>query len=225
MKEYGYKFPNVYFEERRGKKVLYTKNLFKGNKVYGEDIVKLGPDEFREWNHTRSKLGAAIMCGVSQIGIRQGEIILYLGASSGTTPSHVSDIIGKDGFIYALDFAPRMVRDLVFLSEKRTNIAPILGNANKPLSFAHLVSQVDVIYMDIAQKNQTEIFLKNCEAFLKHGGFGLYFVKARSIDVTRRPKEVYAQVRKDLEKHITIVDYKELDPFEKDHCLFICKKK
>lgn len=225
MQAYNYKFPNIYFEEWKGKKILYTKSVFPGAKAYEENIVRVGNDEFREWDHKRSKLSAAIQKGISQIGIREGEIVLYLGASSGTTPSHVSDIVGKNGFVFAIDFAPRMVRDLVFLSEKRKNIAPILANANKPLTYAHLVTQVDVIYMDIAQKNQTEIFLKNCEMYLKNGGFGLYFVKARSIDVTKKPGIVFKQVREELEKTITIVDYKELDPYEKDHCLFICKKR
>ncbi len=225
MQPYNYKFPNIYFEDRKGKKTFFTKNLYKGNVVYDEEIVKIGNDEYREWNHKRSKLAAAIQKGVSQIGIREGEIVLYLGASSGTTPSHISDIVGEKGFVFALDFAPRMVKDLVFLAEKRKNIAPILANANKPLTYTHLVTQADVIYMDIAQKNQTEIFLKNVDMYLKSGGFGLYFVKSRSIDVTKKPKDVFRKVREELEKVITIVDYKELDPYEKDHCLFICKKR
>lgn len=225
MQAYNYKFPNIYFEEWKGRKTFFTKNLYPGNVVYGEKIIKLNGEEFREWDHTRSKLSAAIVKGVSQIGIREGETVLYLGASSGTTPSHISDIVGKNGFIFALDFAPRMVRDLVFLCEKRKNITPLLADANKIDTFSHLVTQVDVIYMDVAAKNQTEIFLKNCAAFLKQGGFGLYFVKARSIDVAKKPKDVFRKVREDLEKHLTVVDYKELDPFEKDHCLFICKKR
>ena len=28
-----------------------------------------------------------------------------------------------------------------------------------------------------------------------------------------------------LEKVLTIIDYRELEPFQKDHCMFICKKK
>jgi fibrillarin-like pre-rRNA processing protein len=225
MQAYNYKFPNIYFEEWKGRKTFYTKNLFPGNQVYGEELVRVGNNEYRAWDHKRSKLAAAIQKGVSQIGIREGEIVLYLGASSGTTPSHISDIVGEKGFVFALDFASRMVKDLVFLAEKRKNIAPILANANKPLTYAHLVTQADVVYMDIAQKNQTEIFLKNCEMFLKPGGFGLYFVKARSIDVTKKPKDLFKKVREELEKVITIVDYKELDTYEKDHCLFICKKR
>ena len=120
MQAYNYKFPNIYFEDRRGRKTLFTKSLYPGKQVYGENLVRVGPDEFREWDYKRSKLGAAIQKGVSQIGIREGELILYLGASSGTTPSHISDIVGEKGFVFALDFAPRMIRDLVFLSDRKS---------------------------------------------------------------------------------------------------------
>ncbi len=214
------------FEQKKGKKlIIYTKNLVHGKKVYGEDLVTEDGVEYREWTPFRSKLAAAIMKGYLNIGIRKGDIILYLGASSGTTPSHVSDIVGKDGFVFALDFAPRVVRELVYLCEERKNIAPILADANKPETYADKLSLVDVVYMDIAQKNQAEIFLKNCRRFLKKDGYALIAVKARSIDVTKKPRQLFEIVRKEIEKELVIIDYKILDPFEKDHCMFMCKKK
>ncbi|MCK5025849.1 MAG: fibrillarin-like rRNA/tRNA 2'-O-methyltransferase [Nanoarchaeota archaeon] len=214
------------FEQRKGKRTsLYTQNLVPGKKVYGEDLVTMEGVEYREWNHNRSKLAAAILKGSPNIGMRKGDTVLYLGASSGTTPSHVSDIVGKKGFVFALDFAPRVVRQLVYLCEERENITPILGDANKPDTYADKVCLVDVVYMDIAQRNQEEIFLKNCKAFLKKEGYALLAVKARSIDVTKKPRQIFEKVRKVIEKELTIIDSRILDPFEKDHCMFICKKK
>ena len=105
--------------------------------------------------------------------MRKDNIILYLGAASGTTVSHVSDIVGADGFIFALDFAPRVVRDLVYVCEKRKNITPLLENAHHPEEYKDRVTKVDVLYQDIAQRDQVEIFLKNIEAFLKKGGYAL----------------------------------------------------
>ena len=87
------------------------------------------------------------------------------------------------------------------------------------------VSATDVIYQDVAQKNQVEIFLKNVNIFLKNGGYGMLALKARSIDVTKNPKQIFREVKEKLEKFLTIIDYRELDPFQKDHCMFICKKK
>lgn len=213
------------FEHRKGKKVsIYTKNLAPGKKVYGEDLVTEEGIEYREWTPYRSKLSAVIMKGSLNMGIRKGDIVLYLGASSGTTPSHVSDIVGKQGFVFALDFAPRVVRQLVYLCEDRKNITPILADANKPETYTDKVCLADVIYMDIAQRNQAEIFLKNCRLFLKKNGYALIAVKARSIDVTKKPRKIFDEVRKEIEKELVIIDSRLLDPFEKDHCMFMCKK-
>ncbi len=220
------KFPNVYSrKDSRGRIKLFTPNLTPGLKFFDEDIERGNGLEFRNWDARRSKLAAAILKEISQIGIKEGDKVLYLGASHGYTPSFVSDIVGENGFIYGLDFAPRVVRDLVFLCEKRKNITPILGDANQPETYRHRLPQVDIVYMDVAQRNQADIFLKNCEMYLKQEGFGLLAVKTRSIDITKRPKEIYAMVRQELEKKITIVDYRILDPFENDHAMFVCKKK
>jgi len=226
-------FKGIYEKKLDRISLLLTKSLVPGQRVYGEDLY-YGIDgtdgsgvktEYRAWDPKRSKLAAALRKDVNQIGIKEKDYILYLGASTGTTVSHVSDIVGNEGLIFALDFAPRVLRDLVFLAESRSNIAPILGDATRPESYMHLVSEVDVVFMDIAQKNQAEIFLKNCRVFLKQGGFGLLALKARSVDVTKNPKDIFRQVRSVLEKEMTLVDYRELDPFEMDHAFYVVKKK
>ncbi|MEM2131129.1 MAG: fibrillarin-like rRNA/tRNA 2'-O-methyltransferase, partial [Candidatus Woesearchaeota archaeon] len=172
------KFPNIYFKkDSRGKIKLFTKNLTPGLKFFDETIEKESGFEYRNWDPKRSKLAAAILNQISQIGIKENDKILYLGASHGYTPSFLSDIIGDNGFIFALDFAPRVVRDLVFLCEKRKNIAPILADANQPETYKHRITKVDIVYMDVAQRNQAEIFLKNCDLFLKENGFALLAVK------------------------------------------------
>jgi fibrillarin-like pre-rRNA processing protein len=211
------------YEDNRGR--LYTINLNPCKKVYDERLVKEKGIEYREWNARKSKLAASILKGSPNIFIRKGDVLLYLGCSTGTTVSHVSDIVGKDGFVFALDFAPRVMREMVFVSEDRKNIAPILGDANRPETFLDKVSEVDVVYQDIAQRNQVDIFLKNVELFLKKGGYALLAVKARSVDVTKKPKAIFNQVRQRLEKELTIIDSRTLEPYQLDHCMFICKKK
>lgn len=224
MEELNYKMPGIFVQRGKFGQNLYTINARPGKRVYQENLVKAKGQEFREWDPNKSKLGAALHKKISQIGIKQDSVILYLGASTGTTVSHVSDIL-TDGLVYALDFAPRVLRELVFLAKDRKNIVPLLENANKPDDYKDKISSVDVVFQDIAQKNQVEIFLKNCDAFLEKGGFGILALKARSVDVTKRPREIFKDVRITLEKHITVVDYRDLDPFEKDHALFVCKKK
>jgi fibrillarin-like pre-rRNA processing protein len=215
----------VYEEKGRRQTFIYTKNLNPGMQVYDERLIISQGDEYRQWDPKKSKLGAAILKGCQNIGIRKGDIVLYLGCSTGTTPSHISDIIGEDGFLFGLDFAPRVLRDFVFLCEKRKNMTALLEDANHPENYADKICQVDVVYQDISQRNQSEIFLKNCDHFLKKGGYGLLAVKARSIDVTKEPKKLFNEIRAVLEKQMIVVDYRILDPFETDHCMFIVKKK
>lgn len=214
------------FRERKGKKILYfTKSVYPGFRGFDERIEKINGEEFREVKPERSKFIAAIAKGLSQTGIRHGSIVLYLGASHGYTPSFMSDIVGKEGFLFCLDFAPRVVKDLVFVCEKRGNMAPMLEDAAHPENYAIAVPKVDAVFQDIAQREQVKIFLKNCNMFLKPGGFGLLALKARSVDVSKNPNQLFKEVRAELEKNILVVDYRELDPFEKDHAFFVVKKK
>lgn len=106
--------------------------------------------EYRVWNPYRSKIAAAILGGISDIYIRPGSKVLYLGAASGTTVSHVSDIVGQDGVVYAVEFSHRSGRDLVNVAKKRTNIVPLIFDARKPLEYRFLVGMVDVVFADVA---------------------------------------------------------------------------
>ncbi len=206
------------------KRKLFSKSLLRpAQSHFGERLVREAGETYREWDPKRSKLAAAIMKGAHNTGIRPGNFVLYLGASHGYTPSHISDMIGKDGMMFAVEFSPQVLRDLVFMSYDRTNIAPILADANRPEQYAPRVSQVDVVFQDIAQRNQAEIFMKNCDLFLKEGGFGLLAVKARSINIKKSSKQIFEEVREVLEKKYIIADFRDLDPFEKDHCMIIIK--
>lgn len=214
------------YEDVKNKKFIYAHNLVPGKSLFEEELEKHGAYEYRAWDIYRSKLAAGIKKGLSQIGLKEGDIVLYLGASHGYTPSFVSDIVGTHGFVFCVDNAPRVMRDLIFICEERENMAPIMADAAHPEKYKDMVTkEVDLVFQDIAQRNQVDIFLRNCDSYLKKGGFGLLAIKARSIDVSKNPKEIFKKVRAQLEKKITIVDYRELEPYEKDHAMFVCKKK
>jgi len=208
---------------------LFTLNLTPGRTFFDqEQEYNIGGKRYRELDPRRSKFGAAIAQGLQQTGLGSSSVVLYLGASHGYTPSFFSDIVGENGMLFCLDVAPRVVRDLYTVCRVRKNMAPIMADAAHPETFADLVpKQVDVVYQDIAQRNQVEIFLRNCDAYLKTGGSGMLAIKARSIDVTKRPNELFKQVRRELEllKGYSIIDYRELDPYEKDHAFFVIRKK
>ena len=214
------KHNNVVTDGRR----LSSLNLDKGNSVYGERLFQENGKEYRQWDHRRSKLGAAILKNINLPPLKNSDIWLYLGAASGTTVSHVSDIV-TEGFIFGVEFSPRVLRELYFLSEKRKNIAPILADAKKIDEYKNLVCSVDIVFQDVAQKDQVGIFVKNINTFLRKGGIGILSCKSRSIDVSKRPKEVFKLVERQLKEKLNILDWKTLDPFEIDHAVFVCCKK
>ena len=221
------RFDNIY--EMRTKKgiKLFTKSMIPGFRGFEEITMRRDGVEYREVDPKRSKLFAGIAKNVSQIGIRKDSNVLYLGASHGYTPSFVSDVIGKNGRMVCIDVAPRVLRDLVFLCEKRENMAPLLADCRQPQTYKEFVPEkVDVVFQDISQKDQVAIFLKNCEAYLKKGGFGLLAIKARSIDVTKKPAIIFKEAFKqlDIARQVVIVDKRELDPYERDHILFVVKR-
>jgi fibrillarin-like pre-rRNA processing protein len=187
-----------------------------GEEVYSEQLVVQEGVEYRNWQPSRSKAGAAVMNGI-ELGIGQDDEVLYLGAASGTTVSHFSDIL-KEGFIYAVEYSDTVIQGLVNLAEKRENIAPILGDGRKPEEYAELIQgNVDVVFQDISQSDQAEIFLKNAERFLKEGGLGLLAVKAHSISTSRDEEKVFEEVKDKLTEKFDIVEETRLEPYEKNH--------
>jgi fibrillarin-like pre-rRNA processing protein len=213
--------PGVFFLEDRGQRFLATRNLTPGRNVYGEDLVNVDGVEYRLWNPSRSKLGAAIMKGLKNNPIKPGSKVLYLGVASGTTCSHVSDIIGEAGHVWGVDFAPRPIRDLIdHVSRYRKNMTPILADARQPQSYSFQVPKVEVIFADVAQPDQAEIVVKNAKMFLKRGGYAMLSIKSRSIDVGRAPEEVWKEQVAILEAgKLRVEELVPLEPFELDHAL------
>ncbi|MFP3131983.1 MAG: fibrillarin-like rRNA/tRNA 2'-O-methyltransferase [Candidatus Nanopusillus sp.] len=214
---------NIFIDEK-GR--LYTKNLVPGKIVYEERLVKYNNEEYREWITNRSKLAAAIKKNIGEVPIDKGDKILYLGVASGTTASHISDIVDKNGLIFGVDISPRILRDLVPVLYDRKNIIGILADADKPWEYLDIVTKVDLLYQDVAQPHQIKIFIKNIEYYLKNKGYGFLAVKARSIDVSRDPKEIFREVRRGLEDYgLKIIKEVRLEPYHIDHSMFLVQNK
>uniref|UniRef100_A0A672H6T6 rRNA 2'-O-methyltransferase fibrillarin n=1 Tax=Salarias fasciatus TaxID=181472 RepID=A0A672H6T6_SALFA len=209
----------------RGKEdALVTRNMVVGESVYGEKRLSVEEGEtkieYRAWNPFRSKLAAAILGGVDQIHIKPGAKVMYLGAASGTTVSHVSDIVGPDGLVYAVEFSHRSGRDLLNVAKKRTNIIPIIEDARHPHKYRMLVGMVDVIFADVAQPDQTRIVALNAHNFLKNGGHFVISIKANCIDSTAAPEAVFAsEVKKMSAENMKPQEQLTLEPYERDHAV------
>ncbi|AGK60268.1 rRNA 2-O-methyltransferase fibrillarin [Archaeoglobus sulfaticallidus PM70-1] len=199
----------TYLAEINGKETIVTES--RNPPHYGEK--KIG--KYREWIPYRSKLSAMFMKG-HRIDIKPEWKVLYLGAASGTTVSHISDILDY-GYIYAIEYSAKPFKKFLELAIERQNIIPILDDAGKPENYSGIVEKVDFIYQDIAQKNQIEIFTANVDFFLKDGGHGLIMVKARSIDSTAEPESVFERVIDELKEKFRIVKSGGLEPYHKDH--------
>ena len=210
-----------------GSERIATRNLTPGRNVYGERLIQIEGEEFRIWDPFRSKLAAAILKGMKRLPIKKKNKVLYLGAASGTTASHVSDLVGKDGYVYCIEFSPRSIRDLIDnVCRFRVNMAPIMADARFPMRYATLVSKVDAIYCDIAQPEQARILSDNAKVFLKKGGWIMLAIKARSIDVTKEPSEVYRREIDILRKEgFNIAEVINLEPYEKDHAMITAQFK
>nr|XP_044633049.1 LOW QUALITY PROTEIN: rRNA/tRNA 2'-O-methyltransferase fibrillarin-like protein 1 [Equus asinus] len=214
------------FIYRGAEDALVTLNMVPGHSVYGERRVTVTEggvkQEYRTWNPFRSKLAAAILGGVDQIHIKPKSKVLYLGAASGTTVSHVSDIIGPDGLVYAVEFSHRAGRDLVNVAKKRTNIIPVLEDARHPLKYRMLIGMVDVIFADVAQPDQSRIVALNAHSFLRNGGHFLISIKANCIDSTASAEAVFAsEVRKLQQENLKPQEQLTLEPYERDHAVVV----
>ena len=213
---------NIFWFQVEGEKKLATENLIPGNQVYNEKLVKIKGTEYRIWNPFRSKLAATIMNGLRDFPFMQKSSVLYLGVSTGTTISHISDIVGQNGIIFGVEHTSRVARDFLDrVSSHRKNIIPIIQDARKPQEYFSVFKKVDVAYVDIAQPDQTNIAIDNCKMYLKSNDYLFLVIKTRSIDVTKDPKKVISNEIKKLEPLFEIKQIINLQPYDKDHAIVI----
>jgi len=213
---------HIFWFQVEGEKKLATENLMPGNQVYNEKLLNVKGVEYRIWNPFRSKLAASIMNGLKDFPFNKKSDVLYLGVSTGTTISHISDIVGQDGIIFGVEHATRVARDFLDrVASHRKNIVPIIQDARKPEEFFSVYKKVDVVYVDIAQPDQTDIAIENCKLYLKSGGYLFLIIKTRSIDVTKDPKIVIKNEIKKLESLFEIKQTIDLQPYDKDHAMVV----
>jgi len=210
-----------------GAKRLATRNLAPGRSVYGEQLVHYKGVEYRVWDAFRSKLAAAILKGLQDVPIKPGHHVLYLGAASGTTASHVSDIVGDTGHVYCVEFASRSIRDLINnVVAYRLNMSPFLEDARMPERYAMFIpGKVDDIYCDVAQPEQARVLADNADALLKPMGRVMFAVKAQSIDVTKEPSVVYqAEIKVLKNRGFKVEETVGLEPYDKAHVMIVAQK-
>lgn len=210
---------------------IWTRNANPKTSVYGESLRRFKGDEYRRWDPTRSKLGAAISrARNTQYDLlpEPGDTCLYLGAGHGTSLSHLHDQVcgannEKDGRIVALDLSPRCLRDLIHLAKSRPGLVPVLGDARKHSVWGIMIAKkVDWLLQDVSQAGQTEIFISAVKRFLKPGGKGLLSLKAASERWSGEDERlIFSKVKEELEEaNLTILEQIDLHGLEDNHCLY-----
>jgi fibrillarin-like pre-rRNA processing protein len=208
-----------YFIAQDGFKRLVTKALVPG--MQGDRTRTIGNEEYRIWDPYHSKLAALITKGAT-IPLKKDSTVLYLGAANGTTVSHVSDIV-SDGVVFAVEFSPRAMKDLIRISTPRKNLIPILADARHPDAYRNMVSEVDMIYQDVAQREQAGIAIRNADIFLNNGGCVVLIIKTRSIDSTKQVHDVIDDEIIKLEDFFNIKEMMNLEPFHSAHASVIAE--
>jgi fibrillarin-like pre-rRNA processing protein len=203
---------------------LATRNLVRGVRVYDEDLIEIAGEEYRSWNPYRSKLAAAMLNGMKRMSIKSGSKVLYLGAATGTTSSHVSDIVGDAGVVYCIELAERSMRELVKVCEARPNMLPMLLDARDVDRYAGDIEPCDVIYQDIASRDQSDILKRNAR-LLKSGGAAYVAIKSQSIDVAKDPELVYRAFLEDIAGTFEVLEKIDIAPYSKLHLFVVLRKK
>jgi fibrillarin-like pre-rRNA processing protein len=187
--------------------------------VYGERITSIDDVVLRRWDASRSKLGAALSNGWEGLIPRSGERWLYLGASTGTTASHVADLVGMDGFVFAVEKSLRPFARLLSLAQRYPNLGPVLGDARNPLGYLPIVPPVDGVYLDVAQPDQVEIALDNARWFLRPAGAIVLALKTASMGRERSSREHLLDATRELEGATEVEETLSLEPFHRRHFL------
>ena len=213
-------FPGVYSIGGR----LATRNLTRGTRVYGEKLVIVDGSEYRSWNPYRSKLAAALLNGLKNFRVSNGSKLLYIGAATGTTASHVSDIVGEEGVVYCVEMSERNMRELIKVCEARRNMLPILADARHVDRYSEAVGRCDLIYQDASAREQAAMLVAN-SALLKKGGYAYFVIKSQSVDISKEPREVFRKELEGLSGSFELVEKVALEPYDRMHLFAVLRKR
>ncbi len=210
------------WESQEGdRRAFWTEALGEPPAVYGERVIRAEAGWLRHWDPNRSKLAAALVRGLSQCLPRSGERWLYLGAATGTTASHVADLVGRSGAVYAVELSVRPFVRLLRLADRYPNLYPILADARVPEEYLALVPPVDGIYADVAQPDQVGLARRNAELFLQEGGPLLLALKTASMGRGGTPHQYAERARSELGAWREVRPTISIEPFHRQHLFLV----
>ncbi len=212
--------PRLVRRKRRDRTEWWTETVGSLPPVYGERWREVDGRAYRSFDPSRSKLAAGIARGWRGPVPAAGERWLYLGAASGTTASHVADLVGPSGAVYAVERSLRPFARLLAVTERWPNLLPVLGDARDPASYADLVRPCDGVYADVAQPGQVEIVRENAALLLRDRGAAVVVaLKTSSMGRTRTAAGHLERAEDELAAFVDLAPSVRLDPFHRAHYL------
>ncbi|XP_074331547.1 uncharacterized protein LOC141668538 isoform X2 [Apium graveolens] len=205
-----HKFKGLFIAKGLGKKnFICTKNLVPGKVLHGDKLISVQKDdgtevEYRLWNPHMSKLAAAILGGLTNIWIKPGSHVLYLGDVRGITVLQLSDLVGSNGMVYVIGLSDVVANTV----EERSNVVTFPENfcfrkdmvsrdyrMVNGMDYRMVVGMVDVILGDIVYPDpslQVNYIARYALLHLKTGGHYLICTRAKNINFTSQVKDPFA---------------------------------
>ena len=214
----------IFWVTVRNEKKLATLSNVSTNQDYKENLVEMNGKQYSIWNPYMSKLAAAIINGMEIFPILKKTKILYLDPTSEKTIKHISDIVGINGKIFVVRNIMKNSKNfLEQIAKNRSNIFTIIPDKTNPARLTGMTEMVDVIYIDIAEHNQTEIAIQNCKNHLRIGGFLMLIVPTKNIDFANNTSKKNQEERKKLQTSFDIIQEINLTDFFKEYSMVIAK--
>ena len=214
----------IFWVTVRNEKKLATLSNMSTNQDYKENLVQTNGKRYSIWNPYTSKLAAAIINGMEIFPILKKTKILYVDPATEKTVKHISNIVGINGKIFVVrDVMKNSKNFLEQIVKNRSNIFTIIPDKTNPARLTGMTETVDVIYIDIAEHNQTEIAIQNCKNHLRIGGFLMLIVTTKNIDFANNPSKKNQEERKKLQTSFDIIQEINLTDFFKEYSMVIAK--
>ncbi len=192
-------------------------NLPEGVRRRGRCLTTRSAGGWRRWDPFRSKLAAYLLADGRRWPFAADSRVLYLGAAEGATLSHLGDLC-PDGRLTGVEISRRAFVELLALARGRHNLLPVLADAHFPDRYRAQAHGAEVLYQDIAQRDQLAIFLRNWKAYRPRAGF--LMLKARAINVAAEPMEVFATTAEALRERFAVVEQADISRWTRDHAAF-----
>mgnify|MGYP001189385973 FL=1 len=164
------------------------------------------------WNPYTSKLAAYILGNGKFWPFTDKKIVLYLGAAEGNTVSFLSHICHQ-GRVIAVDISSVSMAELLKVVEERKNIIPCLEDAHFPNRYKLQANIPDIIYQDIAQGDQIEIFIRNYEYFRPKCGF----LMLKTGSMHGKKMDILEEVKYTLKENFKQVHIVDISNWAKGH--------